>query len=140
MRYLAVDLGDRRTGLAVGDDVTNIVTPLEVIDTAIDAERLIRIADAIHRLGPAALIVGLPLNMDGSEGLRARMARRDATSLQERLGIDVHLVDERLSSYAADKQLNHMALTNKKKRKRHDAFAAAAILRTFLDRGANESL
>ncbi len=132
MRYLAIDLGAKRTGLAVGDDATGIASPLDVIVTAAEAERLRFIARAIDDQGPDALVLGLPLNMDGSEGPAARAARAFAGQLQQRFGLPVHFADERLSSVAADEQMARTGLTHKGKKRRRDALAAAAILRAYL--------
>jgi putative Holliday junction resolvase len=132
MRYLAIDPGDKRTGLAVGDDLTNLVTPVDVIVTRHPEERLRHIARAIEDHGPDALIVGMPLNMDGTEGPAAKNARAFADLLQQRFKLPVHLVDERLTSAVADDQMAQTGLTHKQKKNRRDALAAAAILRDFL--------
>ncbi|MFN9978159.1 MAG: RuvX/YqgF family protein, partial [Phycisphaerae bacterium] len=75
MRYLAIDLGDKRTGLALGDPVTGIVSPIEVIETPLAANAGTQLlADIAKRIethlgrAEAELVLGLPLNMDGSEG------------------------------------------------------------------------
>lgn len=132
MRYLCVDLGEKRTGLAVGDDVTGIVSPLEVIQTAAPNERDRAIDRAIDEHGPDALVVGLPLNMDGTEGPPAKKVRAFGGALGRRCGLKVHYADERLSSAAADEQMARSGLTRKGKKQRRDAVAAAAILRGFL--------
>jgi len=133
MRYLAIDLGDKRTGLAVGDDATRIPSPLTVIETGNHDERLRRIGLAIREHHPDALVVGLPLDMAGTEGTPARHARVFADQLSQRFGLKTHLVDERLSSYAADQQMNGSGLTRKRKRARRDALAAAVILQAFFE-------
>lgn len=143
MRYLAIDLGDRRTGLALGDDETRIASPVALIDTPISArdgeELLARILDAVLRhLGPpdspGEIVLGLPLNMDGSEGPRATAARDFARRIHARTGRTVHLHDERLSSADADWSLARTGLTRAQKKQRRDALAAAAILRDFLSK------
>src|SRR5690606_33552663 len=98
MRYLAIDLCQKRTGLAVGDDTTGIATPLQVIATASVAERDRLIAHAIDEHGPDALVVGLPVNMDGTEGPAAKATRTTGQAIAKRFGLPVHFVDERLSS------------------------------------------
>lgn len=132
MRFLAIDPGDRRTGLALGDDEMRIVTPLPPIVTSKPTERLNQLARAIDEQGPDALVVGLPLNMDGSEGPPAAAARRFAGELQARFGLPVHLADERLTSAVADGQMAGSDLTHGQKKRRRDGLAAAAILRDFL--------
>lgn len=133
MRYLAIDLGGKRTGLAVGDDVLRMAGPLEVIVATDDATRLKRIGDAIESQGPDALVVGLPLNMDGSPGPAAKNAQAFGDSLAARFNLPVHYMDERLSSDAANARMAQTGLTHKQKKNRRDALAAAAILQDFLD-------
>lgn len=134
MRLLAIDLGGKRTGLAVGDTITRVVSPLRVIeagparlDTLVDA-----LAQAVRDHSVQALVLGLPLNMDDSEGPPARDARRMAQVLGERLALPVHLQDERLSSDDADRALARSGFTRAQKKARRDALAAATILREYL--------
>ena len=134
MRYLAIDLGGKRTGLAVGDDESGIVTPLEVVVAGDDAQRLGAIGRVIEAQGPDALVLGLPLNMDGTPGPAAETAKAFAETLHERFKLPVHLADERLSSSVADEQMARRGLTRGDKKARRDALAAATILRDFLDR------
>lgn len=133
MRYLAIDLGDKRTGVALGDDLTGIVTPHEVINTSSEAERFKRLRDLIEWEGPSALVVGWPLNMDGSVGPNAQKCKAFADKLGEATRLPVHLHDERLSSAAADEQMAMSGLTHKQKKARRDAMAAANILRGFFE-------
>ena len=132
MRYLAIDLGDKRTGLAVGDDGTKIVSPHGVVQTGDSEQRIRGVMQAIEEVGAEALVVGLPLNMDGTEGPGAKKARAVAKVLEQRTGLAVHLFDERLSSAAADEQMSQSGLTHKQKKMRRDALAAGNILRGFL--------
>lgn len=132
MRYLAIDPGRKRTGLAVGDDETNIVTPIGTVHHGSDAERLNGLRQAVIEQEPDELVVGLPLNMDDSEGPAARQAQSLGDQLRDALELPVHLHDERLSSYQADQQMNQTGLTHAQKKARRDALAAAAILRDFL--------
>lgn len=136
MRYLAVDLGGRRTGLAVGDDGTRIATPLEVIEEPPGPRLVAAILRAVREQAPDALVVGLPLNMDGSEGPAARRTREFAATLAAATGLAVHHHDERLSSFAAEGDLAGSGFTRRGKKRRLDAVAAARILRGFLDAGA----
>ena len=136
-RWLGIDHGTRRVGIAVGDTDTGIASPLEQLPTGMDAlaRRVCQLADAYEAAGA---VVGWPVNADGSEGSQGRRARRFAAELAEATGMDVRLWDERLSSFEADDKLKG-ALTRKQKRRRHDAVAAAAFLRDFLARGGFES-
>lgn len=140
MRYMAIDLGAKRTGIATGDSVTRIVTPAAVIETPIDRDRGDALLEAIaeqinHHFGAAAdfeLVLGLPLNMDGTEGTPAAQTRAFADRLEKKTGKPVHLQDERLSSAEADWSMARSGMTRNQKKQRRDALAAAAILREFL--------
>lgn len=134
MRYLAIDLGDKRTGLAVGDDALRIASPVGVVEAARGGGELVQklLAAVDEHLGRGDEVVfGLPVNMDGTEGERAKLVRDYAGSL----GLDraVHFQDERLTSADADWKMARTGLTHKQKKGRRDAMAAAAILQDFLD-------
>jgi len=133
MRYLAIDLGGKRTGLAVGDAESGIVTPLAVVAAGDDAQRIAHIRAAVGREGAQALVVGWPLNMDGSAGPSAAAAQRFAAALGEALGLPVHLHDERLTSQRADELMARTGLTHGQKKARRDALAAAAILHAYFE-------
>ena len=132
MRYLAIDLGQKRTGLATGDDVTGAVGPVGMIETADPAARLQAIVDAVAEHHVDALVVGVPYNMDGSIGAAAKQVEQFATELEQHTQMTVHRVDERLSSYEADEAKKQSGLTHQQKKRRRDALAAATILRDFL--------
>ena len=133
MRYLSIDLGDKRTGVAIGDDLTGIVSPHEVINTSSEVERFNRLKALIEWEGPGALVVGWPLNMDGSVGPNAQKCKAFADKLSEATRLPVHLHDERLSSAFADEQMAMSGLTHKQKKARRDAMAAANILRGYFE-------
>ncbi len=142
MKYLAIDAGDRRTGFAVGDDLTCIVSPLRVVETSNDEELLRLVKHAVSEIGAGAIVIGLPLNMDDTEGAAARKARILAERLAKGTGLHVHLQDERLTSYEADQTMSRSGRTHQQKRQIRDALAAATILRDFLgaddDQGATQ--
>jgi len=130
---MAIDPGQKRTGLAMGDDITGITTPVSVVEAGDPEARLRAIEQAIEEQGPDALVLGLPRNMDGSEGPAAKEARQFSHTLQQRTGLTVHLVDERLTSDAANAKMGRTGLTHQQKRERRDAIAAAIILQDFLN-------
>lgn len=137
MRLLCVDLGDKRTGLAVGDTETRFASPLEVVEKPMAAgpagEPLLNaVAEAALDHNAGALVIGLPLNMDDTEGPRAKLVRAFGARLGERVGKPVHYQDERLTSVDADWSMSRSGLTRGQKKKRRDALAAAAILRDYL--------
>ncbi len=140
MRYLAIDLGDKRTGLAIGDSLTGVVSPLAVVEVAITertGEALLEtlakaIAEQFGEASAGELVVGLPMNMDGTEGPRAKGVREFGARLRNRTGRVVHFQDERLTSSEADWAMARTGMTRGQKKAKRDALAAAAILRDFL--------
>ena len=131
MRYLASDFGLKRTGLAVCDGGETIASPLTVL---VGQGALVeRILGVIGEEGVEGIVVGLPLNMDGTEGPQSRKVRDFAAKLAEQVDLPMHFQDERLSSYHAEKALAGLEMTRKKKKKHIDSIAAAAILQAFLD-------
>ena len=132
MRIVSVDLGDVRTGLAAGDDVLRMVQPLMVIEERDEGRRLDRITGEIERHGADRIVVGLPLNMDGTEGPRAVMSRAFGSQLADRTGLPVEYQDERLTSFEADESLKGSGLTRKGRKRVQDAIAAASILEDWL--------
>lgn len=139
MNYLGIDWGERRVGLSYADGELRVATPLEAAVEATAAERLDHISRLIHERRIGALVVGYPLNMDGSEGFKAKEVNRFIAQIEGRFGLPVHRVDERLTSAAAG------ALSSRKKprtlrqiqRERRqgtlDSKAAALLLQDFLD-------
>lgn len=140
MRYLSIDLGDKRTGLAAGDSETRLASPVAVLQVPLGERGGQALLDAITKairdhLGersPGELVVGLPFNMDGSEGSRAKLVRAFAARVGEATKRTIHFQDERLTSADADWQMAQSGLTHKQKKERRDAIAAAAILQDFL--------
>ncbi len=133
MRYLAIDLGDKRTGLATGDDETNLVSPAGVLEIPRGEALVDAIVKAVGEHEPGAIVIGLPLHMDGTEGDRAKIAREFASDITKCCGLPVHLQDERLTSYAADQRMARSGRTHKQKKQIRDALAAAEILQDFLE-------
>jgi putative Holliday junction resolvase len=131
MRYLAVDYGAKRTGLAVCDAGEMVVSPLDVLAGQKNLIEQIRQVVAAENI--EAIVLGLPLNMDGSEGPQARRVRTFAGQLRRQIGIPVHFQDERLSSFGAEEKLQGTGLSRGKRQQRLDALAAAEILQTFLE-------
>lgn len=134
MRFLALDIGDKRTGLAVGDAETGIVSPLRTIERPLAPgdELISEVSRAIDEHKPTALVIGLPLNMDDSEGPQAKKVRAFGERIGSATGLSVRYQDERLTSDAADWDMARTGLTRGQKKQRRDALAAAAILRDFL--------
>jgi putative Holliday junction resolvase len=131
MRYLAIDYGIKRTGLAICDSAETIASPLAVIEG--QKELLKKIAEVVEKENVEAVVLGLPLNMTGTESAQTKLVFKFAEQLKDHLDIPVHLQDERLSSFSAEEKLSSAKFTRGKKRKRLDAVAAAEILEAFLE-------
>ena len=131
MRYLAIDYGSKRIGLAVCDKTETITSPLGVIDTQKQAMK--KITDIIEAETIEAVVIGLPLNMDDSEGFQAKAVYKFAEELKQYIEIPIHFQDERLSTFAAEQKLLRTEYSRKQKKKRLDALAAAEILEAFLE-------
>jgi putative Holliday junction resolvase len=131
MRYLAIDHGSKRTGLAICDAEETIASPLRVLNSRADV--LTRIAEIVQAEGVGAIVLGLPLNMDGSEGPQAAKARAFAEQLGRQVGLAIYFQDERLSSFGAQEKLAPAGLSRARKRDLLDAVAAAEILQSFLE-------
>jgi putative Holliday junction resolvase len=132
MRYLAIDYGNKRTGLAICDHSEKIVSPLTVIQGR--KQLLEKIALTIKSENVDAIVLGLPLNMDDSEGPQARAVLRFGQRLEQRFKIPVYFQDERLTTFGAEQKLADRDFTRREKQKHLDAFAAAEILQIFLDK------
>ncbi len=131
MRYLAIDYGSKRTGLAICDPAEMIASPLAVIEG--QKKLLGKIADAVRNENVGAVVLGLPLNMDDSQGPAAKLVFEFAEQLKKLLDVPIYFQDERLSSFGAEEKLSAAELTRGGKKKRLDAVAAAEILQSFLD-------
>jgi putative Holliday junction resolvase len=130
---LGLDPGERRIGVALAVPGRSMALPLTVLDATGDWQLALAELVAEHRV--AAIVVGLPVSLSGSEGAAAGRAREFAGVLEERLGLPVHLVDERLSTVAAGRALAEAGVRGRRARARGavDRSAAAVILQAWLD-------
>jgi len=133
VKYIGLDIGDRRVGVACGDAEVRIATPLEVIARGSieqDARTLAKIA---HDYDVGQLIVGLPRNMDGTQGAQADAVIAYAEKIAQAIHLPFTLWDERLSTVEATRRTHETGARGKKSRRGLDAIAAAVILQDFLD-------
>lgn len=134
VRLMGLDLGEKTIGLAISDVRRTIASPLETIKRAkfrADAERLLKLA-RLHDVG--ALVVGLPLNMNGSEGPRAQAVRAFVRNLAPLTELPVAFWDERLSTAAVTRTLIAADASRKRRAALVDKMAAAYFLQGALDR------
>ena len=130
----AIDLGTKTIGLAVSDRSLSFAHPRPVImrkKFTVDAGQLLKALDAD---GVGALAVGLPINMDGTEGPRAQASRAFVRNLRPMTELPILFWDERLSTVAAERALIEMDVSRRKRDERIDSAAAAFILQGVLDR------
>ena len=134
MRLLGLDLGEKTIGLALSDTTLTVATPMETLKRgkfSVDAARLERI---IADQGVGGLVIGLPLNMDGSEGPSAQSARAFARNFAARSALPIVLCDERLSTAAVTRTLLEADASRERRAALVDKMAAAYILQGALDR------
>jgi putative Holliday junction resolvase len=136
VRVLAVDFGLKRVGLAVCDPQGILASPLPALHRDGRDQFFADLLAVIAAQGVQAVVVGLPLALDGSETLTTRQARNFAESLRRRLTIPVHFEDERLTSAAAEEELKEAGLCARKRKEHLDSQAAVQILRSWLDRAS----
>jgi putative Holliday junction resolvase len=133
-RLLALDLGTRRVGVAVSDEMRLTVRPLPAISRGSWKKLVGALAQLVRDFDARGLVIGLPLRLDGSEGDAAREARRLAHNFELSLGVPVHLQDERLTSRAAEETLRAAKKTDAEVAASVDSEAAVLILRDFITR------
>ncbi len=130
---LALDYGQRRTGVAVGELALGIAHPLRLVETTDADQRLERVAACVREWAPSLFVLGLPVRDDGAEHplAAAVLAFRDA--LEHRFHLPVRLVDERFSSHAASLALSDAGVHGRRQKEHLDSLAACEILQGFFD-------
>ena len=133
-KLLSVDFGDTRTGLAVSDPSRLLSSGIGYVSPGGIEKTADAVADVARQQGVVAIIVGLPVNMDGSEGSRAARCRKFARMLEERLELPVAMFDERMTTMTASRYLNETNTRGKKRKTVIDTLSAQIILQNALDR------
>jgi putative Holliday junction resolvase len=131
-RLLALDLGRKRVGVAVSDELRITVSPLAPLPRTNWKQLLRAVRSVLDSFDAKGLVIGLPLNMNGSEGVAAEEARRFAVNFEKSLNVPVYLQDERLTSREAEATLRAAKHTNQEIRDLVDSEAAGIILRDFI--------
>ena len=133
-RVMALDVGDRRLGVALSDPTGMLATPVTAVDRVdakpSDIDEVLRIA---RERGAESIIVGLPLSLSGAEGAQAKRVRAFVSDLTSRSGLPVDIVDERYSTLQATRMLHESSAGRSRDKGRIDASAAAVILQAYLD-------
>ena len=132
MRCLGIDYGTKRVGLAQGDEI-GVATPLPALVDADEAVRWRKLGDLIRQRRITDLVLGYPYNMDGSVGFKAKEVDAFAARLKAEFGLPVHLIDETLTSDAAESSIARKDRRNVRASGQIDSRAACLILQDFLD-------
>jgi len=132
MRCLGIDYGAKRIGLAHGDEI-GVATPLPAVIESAGEARWVKLGEAIKARRITDLVVGYPYNMDGSVGFKAKEVDAFVAELKTRFGLPVHLVDETLTSYAAESSIAKKDRRGVRDSGLIDSRAATIILQDFLD-------
>ena len=136
-RILALDYGERRIGLAISDPTATIAQPLPTLTRrAGKRPPVARIIEIIAANDVGEIVMGLPLTLAGSDSDWTRAVREFARALQQRSGVPVHLMDERMTSVMAERAVRSLGLkkTQREQKERVDAAAAMILLQNYLDR------
>ena len=133
MRIGALDVGDRRIGVAMSDELRMTAQGVDVVKrTTLDAD-LEALRDCLAPFAPSTLVIGLPRNMNGTEGPQAEKVRRFAAAVEQALEIPIVFWDERLSTVAAERVLIEGNVRRNKRKQVIDKVAAVVILQGYLD-------
>ncbi len=137
MIVLALDVGEKRIGVATSDELELLASPRGVIRRQSTAQALDAVAQAVAEAGAGLVVVGLPVSFDGQLHAQARRIQALADKLRRRLSVPVIFADETLSSVRAKEQLRAAGVRPERIRERLDAAAAAVILQEYLDQRRN---
>lgn len=138
IKILGIDPGDRRVGLAIADSSLRIATGFGVIEYGGKKRFLEKIGSIAGEEDISLIVMGLPMNMNGSEGESAKKSRRLAENIKEKLNIEVELVDERLTTHQAIKQMHETGGKAGADKGRVDMLSAVVILQSYLDSKASK--
>lgn len=133
MRILSMDVGEKRIGMALSDALGIIAQQLETLVRKTDEDDFKKIRAIIEEKNVTEIVVGLPLNMDGSQGPKAEEINRFVEKLKAECAIPVKIWDERLTTKQADRLLREADISRKKRKKLDDKLAAQLILQSYLD-------
>ena len=140
MRVMGLDVGTKRIGVAVSDPLGITAQALTTIVKENSEKTYKALEDIIREKEITKIVVGLPINMDGSEGPKAKEARLFADSLKEKFNIIVNMQDERLSTLEVEKRMIEADASRAKRKRKVDKLAAQLILQGYLDQNKNKSL
>ncbi|MCS6937518.1 MAG: Holliday junction resolvase RuvX [Candidatus Bipolaricaulota bacterium] len=132
-RILGIDVGERRLGLAISDESQTLASPYGVYERSSLESDLEYLKELITSQKISEMVLGFPMNMDGSVGPQAQAILEFKKTLEERFHIRVHLFDERLTTAEAERVLLSADVSRRRRRRVRDALAAVLILQGYLD-------
>ena len=133
MRTLAIDFGERRVGLAISDDEQKLALPLTTLVRQDDRSLIAEIAEIVHTEAVERLVLGRPLNVDGSAGPAAERVQSFAGKREHAVGLPVELIEETLTTIEAEARLRQAGVDPRKRPERIDAVAAQILLEEALN-------
>lgn len=133
MRFMGLDVGDKRIGVAMSDEGAIIASPRETLERRGNRKDIAHLLDLARREEVGEILVGMPFSLDGSVGPQAQKVERFIAVLRDETEIPVTLWDERLSTVSAERALLEGDVSRKKRRLSVDRIAAALILQSYLD-------
>ena len=139
MRILGLDVGERRIGVAIADESVRVALPITVVERREQPADLDAIASLVQEQGAEAVVIGLPISLNGSLGPQAQAVKTFGQELAARLALPIEYWDERLSTVEAGHRLADAGRRGPKAKARRDAAAAAIILQGYLDSQAQGS-
>jgi putative Holliday junction resolvase len=139
MRILGLDVGERRIGVAVADEGVRVALPVAVVERGKPPADLDAIARLVQEQGAEAVVIGLPISLNGSLGRQAQAVKAFGQELAARLALPIEYWDERLSTVEAERRLASAGRRGPKAKARRDAAAAAIVLQSYLDSQARGS-
>ena len=132
-KLLALDLGEKRIGVALSDTLKIVAQPFDVFPRTSRKADFEYVQAIVERESVSQIVVGLPITMSGEEGTMAQWARDYGTDLGQTLGVPVVFWDESLTSMQAERAMREYGLSRKQMKKKVDAVAAALILQSYLE-------
>jgi len=133
MIFLGLDVGEKRIGVAKSDALSMFAHGMEYIERTDDGAHFAKIQAVIDEYSVEKIIVGIPINLDGTEGLAAEHMRSFIAEMQGHISVPIETWDERLTSKEAMRYMQDSSISGSKKRKRVDSLAAQIMLQNFLD-------
>ena len=137
MKLLGIDYGIRRLGIAVSDPLGMLATPFRTVDTFSDEQSVTEVCNLIQETNAEKIIIGLPLNMNNTEGPMVKKVRDFIEKLKLKTNLPIELSDERLSSCLVERTLLEANMSRNKRKGVRDKLAAQVILQGYIDTNEN---